>query len=284
MNVDIVPPKDHCVRLWNLITHEMDEIYPKHAVNTYGERVRWGTISQQLLFAASIQSMQVDSDIQNSSWMCRGAAEWEDKYSEFLNLYLHKVTMFMWIWGSFEATVDLVCEPKRTASYRRAIDYIKLHPITHELTGISRVVEKALKLLRFLEPELHTRILNNVDKENEQHYMPLHICSILRNQLLHGKWAPSEFLETCPNCNRNVSLENEPRIQLLDELNRLCLLCIQTLLYLFFANNKSTLCYYLEFDDLPLNIGLQILHSEEPELLLKQLVTPEEYAQLCENG
>lgn len=68
----------------------------------------WWPVSENLMLAASITDLSADTDLQNTSMMCRPAAEYEDVNSQLTEKHLAGVIVTTLVWTAYECAVEAV--------------------------------------------------------------------------------------------------------------------------------------------------------------------------------
>ncbi|HEY9687498.1 MAG TPA: hypothetical protein V6C52_11020 [Coleofasciculaceae cyanobacterium] len=240
----LISPDRHCFWLWHLIERDIYFEYPLKVYNSHGDHIDWDLVLNQLKLPLTIQSLQINMDVDGAGMFCGGDREYELRENEVITLYLEKITMFLWIWGAFEATIDLICDQNKDSAYRKAISYLKRNEPINELKGLNELTEAVMRILTHMAPELAENALRESSKNNENKYLFLHVCRLLRNRFLHGKKGLPNIDDICPKCGGNRIPEKHSEILLLDGLNQLTLFGIQSIMSCFFSDKPTPEIYF----------------------------------------
>lgn len=108
-NGQIVEIQEHCFKLRELL----GQLDPFEYILPYD----W------LNIAAGVESVTVTTSKHDESVMyCRGAFEYEEKRSKLLSHLTTKLTIFNFVWGSFESIVETLELPKLPGHLRQVGD------------------------------------------------------------------------------------------------------------------------------------------------------------------
>ncbi len=93
--------REHTIRLCS-VTNELAAGDPSGS---------WWPVSENLLLAASLTDLSADTDVHNTSMMCRPAAEYEHANTELTEKHLAGVIIANLVWTAFECAVEAVAGP-----------------------------------------------------------------------------------------------------------------------------------------------------------------------------
>lgn len=96
---DMITLREHVTRLWS-VAHELAD---------QSSSKEWGTITENLRLAASLNDLSANTDIDGHAQWCGLAAEYETMNSEVASKYVASVITFNFVWAAYEAAVEVAC-------------------------------------------------------------------------------------------------------------------------------------------------------------------------------
>lgn len=111
-NIQLIDLQTHCFRLGELL-NKLDPYYFLSAID-------WLTI------ASGVESVKIKTAKHDQTVLyCRGAFEYEEKRSELLSYLTTKLTIFNFVWNSFESVTKVFLDRKRESIVNQAIRFLK---------------------------------------------------------------------------------------------------------------------------------------------------------------
>ena len=267
----LIDLQEHCFRL-SILLGQLDQF-------------DFLSASDWLTIASGIESVKVNtSKFDYDIMYCGSAYDYEEKRSELLSQLSTRLTIFNFVWGSFESTAKSFSLPalpkylKRGSGsiVDRSIWYLKQH---YGLKPHIAFYDDTLYLLRQLLEV--NEFYSNYCKEIKLHNfadvsgLGLHIVRKIRNELAHGSAVmplPDDWGEDAKKV-----LESEYRhLNLIDAGTRITLFTIQMLLLAIVGeNNVNVRCLSnAEGEKIESSVQLALcqIHLELDEINLDQLL------------
>ena len=216
-NSQLIDIQEHCFRLRELLG-ELDQI-------RYIAAIDW------LDIAAGVESVKVTTaKHDNSLIFCGEAIAYENKRSELLSNLATRLTIFNFVWGSFESVAKDIIHQRKSSIVNKTIQFLKEN---YSPRSPIAFYEDNLQALReFIEGDgaykvdcQDFKLNNSVDLNG----LGLHVVRKIRNDLAHG----SAQLPMPDNWERGETdlLSSEHRhLDLIDTCTRILLLTVQMLL------------------------------------------------------
>ena len=224
-NCKLIDIQIHCFRLGELL-NELDPYAFRSAID-------WLTI------ASGVESVKVRTAKYDQTVLyCRGSFEYEEKRSELLSHLTTKLTIFNFVWGSFESVTKVFLNRKHGSIVDQAIRFLKrnygLEPSLAFYNDHLCALYKSIKYNEFY---------NEYCKEFKFHNfadlpgLGLHIVRKIRNDLAHGSAAmplPDDWGEK----SAKLSPSEHRHLYLVDTCTRILLLTIQMFLLAHASGKK----------------------------------------------
>ena len=213
----LIDIQEHCFKLGELLSalHQFE----------YLVAIDW------LDIAAGVESVKVTTAKHDSSLMfCGEAADYQDKRSELLSNLATRLTIFNFVWGSFESVAKVLMNQQKGSIVNKSIRFLKQN---YSPRSPIAFYEDSLHTLRELiedngsyEVDCQDFELNDLADLNG---LGLHVVRKIRNDLAHGSaqlpmpddWG-SEKTDLLPSEHRHLDL--------IDTCTRIILLTVQMLL------------------------------------------------------
>ena len=173
-NSRLIDVQTHCFRLGELLGR-LDNFAFMSAID-------WLTI------ASGVESVNVRTAKHDESVVyCRGAYEYEEKRSELLSHLTTKLTIFNFVWGSFESVAKVFLNRKDGSIVEQVIRFLKQHYGSEP--SLAFYNDYLCNLCEYIE---HNEYYNEYEKEFKfQKFadlpgLGLHVVRKIRNDLAHG--------------------------------------------------------------------------------------------------
>ena len=226
---------EHCDRLAKLLLEIEEAVSQPH---TPDQEISWLDASDWLHVASSIDHVHVDTSRFDESVMwCRPDWEFESQRNLLLSQFVTRLTIFNFVWGSFESVVKLIDPPKvpksikpgRTSFVDRAVFYLKNRlESTPQLRLYEPVIadfrETLSKLPQYGDLLKEFRIQSFVNVSG----IGIHVVRKIRNKFAHGV-SSLPFPEDWGENSSLVSLD----VHLIEASTRIVLFTIQMLLLVY---------------------------------------------------
>ena len=249
----------HCFRLGELL-NELDP-YAFSSAND------WLTI------ASGVESVKVRTAKHDETVLyCRGAFEYEDKRSELLSHLTTKLTIFNFVWGSFESLTKALLKKKHRSIVELAISFLKQHYGSEP--SLAFYNDYLCNLYYYIE---HNEFYKSYCKEFKFHNfadlpgLGLHIVRKIRNELAHSSAAmprPDDWGEK----SVELSPSEQHHLYLVDTCTRILLFTIQMLLLAHTRGQKIIVNCLFNVEGDPIestvHLALHQIHIEiDPDLI-----------------
>jgi hypothetical protein len=251
----MVPLREHVLRLCEIAEE----------LSCRGHSNDWSAVSESLHLAASLEDLSANTDVQNTSFMCGSAAEFDDANSEVAAKFVAGAIVFNLVWAAYEWTVEIASEPfgmKQPKGARGRDLLVQLLGDKH-FPYLRGVVLEALDLSSGKCVDFSTHEMRRLIAAGSMAGIGAEHLRKFRNALAHGALRKPTPQDWGPNSE--YVADNDPAIRNFHANTRLTLLLIQILM-------RSALN---EFDQLkvwlpnsqPAKLVLTQLHCELPESL-----------------
>lgn len=195
--------------------------------------IEWCSVLEWLRLAGSMEFVKLDT-IKNDDtfgW-CSDADEYAISRDELMNSFVTKLTVFNFVWGALESTIDIVKPPKHPLKEKRGkisnTSYLlgRKYTVNKQLLGLDdqTIAFKDLSERCFGFERIQDRIKEVLSYGNSG--VGLYAVYELRNLFAHGSMSFPEPDEEDEN--------NNPYNSLVEHATRIVLLSIQMLALLFF--------------------------------------------------
>lgn len=192
----------------------------------------WASVYEWLLIASSIDSMEIDTMKDYSPFACNHAYEYDSARNELLQVSILRLTIFNYIWGALEASIDIIKPPKQPGQKRKEKIRDTCFLLKNNFTSHSQLIglDEEVKLFReaalqcFGLAKVETRLSKLMEFGSSG--VGLNAVYELRNLFAHGSLSfpqPDDF-------NRPISPFNE----VVDHASRILLMSIQMLMLYHF--------------------------------------------------
>lgn len=217
-NNQLIDIQTHCFRLRELLS----ELH----------RFAFLSATDWLNIASGIESVTVNtSKYDNDIIYCSSACDFEEKRSELLSLLTTRLTVFNFVWGSFESVTKIFLpEKQRKMVVDPTIRFLKKHYCSEPTLAFYR--DQLYTLYKYLENHgIYKKYCTEFRLKNRDdlHGLGLHVVRKIRNELAHGSPEmplPDDWGEKASNL-----LPPEHRhLELVDTCTRILLFTIQMLL------------------------------------------------------
>ncbi len=191
--------------------------------------VEWESVYEWLNIASSIDSLSINTTKNNSSFgWCRDADEYDLARSDLLEIAVKKLSIFNFIWGALEASIEVIKPPKHPIREKRGkisdTCYLLKNKfsIHSQLVGLSEETKAfkdfASQCFGFARVESRLRKYTDYGSSG----IGLYAVYELRNLFAHGSLSfPQPEGENKPQ---------SPFLELVDHASRIVLMNIQMLL------------------------------------------------------
>ena len=208
---------DHMVRLC-MVCNELAERYSPP----------WAPVYENLLLAASLTDISADTDLQNTTFMCRPAAEYEAVHSQLTEKHVAGMIVTSFVWTAYECAVEAVAgksasrRPKGALGRNLLFNQFGDHPFPYLRDCVLRAIGVTL-----VPPPFSSEIAKTILAEGAWAAIGAEQLREFRNAMIHGKLRKPE--------PRNWGDEpvseyaNDPSIMQFEPNVRLILLLIQIL-------------------------------------------------------
>ena len=235
---ELIGLSEHCARLSDLLTYpEVAAKQPYREVS--GETVDWLGASDWLRVASSVDCVDVDTGrFDESVVWCRPRWEFESQRSVLLSRLAAQLTVFSFVWGSFETITKLIDPPRvpkrvkpgRTSLVDEAVFYLKNHFEPMPLPAFYDVIladfrETLNGMPRYgnLSEEFRIRPFVGISG------IGVHVVRGIRNKFAHGAMR----MPLPEGWSRTIPLD----VELIGLSTRIVLLTIQMLLLAYFKGD-----------------------------------------------
>lgn len=237
---------DHMVRLC-MVCNELAERYSPP----------WAPVYENLLLASSLTDISADTDLQNTTIMCRPAAEYEAVHSQLTEKHVAGMIVTSFVWTAYECAVEAVAgesesrRPKGALGRNLLLDQFGDHPFPHLRDCVLRAIGVTL-----VPPPFSSETAKTILAEGAWAAIGAEHLREFRNAMIHGKLRKPE--------PRNWGDEpvsayaNDPSIMQFEPNVRLILLLIQILALCDTDPDNELSGWRLEVD--PAHVLLSQLH------------------------
>lgn len=257
-NRQIVDIQEHCFKLRELLGQldPFEYILPSDWLN----------------IAAGVESVTVTTSKYDESVMyCRGAFEYEEKRSQLLSHLTTKLTIFNFVWGSFESIVETLELPKLPGHLRQVGDSPAIRTLwflkQNYGSGESIVFyNEELEFLKKLEQKYgfyndnrkNPKKTQKTKNKKKVHYIDyadinglgLDIVRRSRNALAHGS-ASMPIPDDWGEGKTQLSATEQYHIEFINTSTRIILLTIQMLLFAYLQGKGVIVECLLDKDGFP---------------------------------
>lgn len=233
MSKKLIDIQEHCFRLGQFLG-ELDPF-------DFMLSIEW------LDIAAGVESVKVVTGKHDDCLMyCGIALGYEDKRSELLSYLTTKLTIFNFVWGSFESIAKAIglsrlprhLNRSRNSIVDKAIWFLKQN--YSQKPHIAFYDDELYRLRKLIEKnEYYKNYSNEFKLLNfcELNGLGLHVVRMLRNELAHGS-AKMPTPDDWKRGSTDLLLSEHRHLELIDACTRILLLTIQMLLLAHVSRNE----------------------------------------------
>ena len=245
---DLIGLRDHLKRL-SFTANELASL------GVHGE---WWAVTSNLRMAASLQELAADTDLDQTTWMCGSAADYEAANGELTEKHLAGVIVFNLVWTAYECAVEAASGPyglrqPRGARGRELMFRMK----ADRLPYLRRTVIEALSVTQEVPDFAHVEMRRAITARSWAAIGAEHLRQF-RNAMTHGavpKPKPKDW-----GRSSRYQVDEDPAITQFASHIRLTLMLIQ-ILAVDGVGPKDTLAPW-RFDEDPALALLSQLHCD----------------------
>jgi hypothetical protein len=218
----------------------------------------WRAVAENLHLAASLRDLSTDTDVYGDSFMCSGAADFDEAHSEVAAKYLAGVVVFNLVWTAYEGAVETASPPPagRHAKGARGRDLIVRALGDKHFPHLRAAVLDALDLASTTCLDFGSREMRRMLAAGSIAGIGAEYLREFRNALAHGtlsKPMPDDWGK-----GSEYVADNDPGIQQFHANARVALVLIQILMR-FASNDSYELTVWLN-ERQPVSLILTQLH------------------------
>ena len=223
----LIDLQEHCFELLELL----GQLHP----------VAFSNATDWLDIAAGVESVKVTTAKHDGTLVyCGTAMAYEDKRSELLSNLATRLTIFNFVWGSFESVAKALLGDEKPSIAVKAVKFLKQHYICSlPITGYK---DALCDLCELLERDGTYEVCGDAFKLNnpaDLNGIGLNVVRMIRNSLAHGNAhlpLPDDWGE-----GKTELLSSEHRhLKLIDTCTRIILLTVQMLLLVHVRGKELT--------------------------------------------
>lgn len=194
-----------------------------------------------LNIAAGVESVKVTTAKHDESVVfCGEAFAYEHKRSALLSDLAKRLTVFNFVWGSFESVAKTLLGNKKRGIVDKTIKFLKQNYISGPpLAGYK---DALCDLSEFIEGNSTYEVCNDAFKQNgpaDLNGIGLNVVRMIRNNLAHGS-AHLPLPDDWGEANTNLLSSERRHLKLIDTCTRIVLLTVQMLLLVHVRGKEIT--------------------------------------------
>ena len=214
----LIDLQEHCFKLLDLL----GQLHPEAFLKT----IDW------LDIAAGVESVKVTTAKHDDTVAyCGTAMAYEDKRSELLSILATRLTIFNFVWGSFESVAKTLLGNKKRGIVKKTTNFLKQNYSPRPT--IAFYEENLSALHRFIHSNGSYEVGCDdfkLTKFVDRTGMGLHVVREIRNDLAHGS-ADLPRPDRWDRGDTNLLSSERRHLDLIDTCTRIILLTVQMLLF-----------------------------------------------------
>ena len=224
----LIDLQEHCFKLLDLL----GQLHPEAFLKT----IDW------LDIAAGVESVKVTTAKHDDTVAyCGTAMAYEDKRSELLSNLATRLTIFNFVWGSFESVAKTLLGDKRSSIVDRAINFLKQNYISSPpIAGYKDALRDLAALIKDDSTYEVSSDAFKIKGPADLNGLGLHVVRKIRNDLAHGS-ANLPRPDDWGQGDTNSQSSERRHLKLIDTCTRLVLLTVQMLLLVHVREKKKPL-------------------------------------------
>lgn len=222
-----VEEEDQSNSLAKLREHAIRLCLASNEVAQKSGEVGWAALENNLHMAASLIDIDADTDLRQTSFMCRPASDYEDLLSEITRKHLAGVVVFNLCWTAYEVAVELANAPEKSRQPKGALGRDLLIGLEYNfrIPFLRDCLERSMQFVDCADAEFV--YLRRLYCEGHFAGAAAELMRCFRNQVVHGKVKQPDLFYLRDDADQDV--DNDPLIVRFRHQIRLVLLITQCL-------------------------------------------------------